>query len=180
MRKYIFLLSQLQNSLRSNCGEKHAYLPIIRKVHRINAMHIYERSTNLRILRSKFNSNIVLQLALLLFVFGLTPYDGYASAVTPQTVALAQQALPIATGSLSDVASMSKLLPYMLRLPAGIAKAGLSVLPGVTLQSGLKDIGTGLYATSVFTKGTLGLPFKVLRRSLNQVSRISPSALAGL
>ena len=55
--------SQLQNSLRPNCGAKYAYLPIIRKVHRINAMHIYERSTNLRILRSKFNSNIVLQLA---------------------------------------------------------------------------------------------------------------------
>ena len=36
------LQSQLQNSLRSNCGAKHAYLPIVRKVHRINAMHIYE------------------------------------------------------------------------------------------------------------------------------------------
>ena len=34
--------SQLQNSLRPDCGEKHAYLPIVRKVHRINAMHIYE------------------------------------------------------------------------------------------------------------------------------------------
>ena len=77
-----FLLSQLQNYLRPNCGAKHAYLPIIRKVHRINAI-IYERSTNLRILRSKFNSNIVLQLALLISFMAMAASISFASEPNP-------------------------------------------------------------------------------------------------
>ena len=119
-------------------------------------------------------------LVLLMCVYGICSNIGHASAVTPQTVALAQQALPLATGSLNDIASISKLVPHMLRLPTGIVKTGLAVLPGVSLANGVKDIGYGINATSAFAKGTLGLPFKLLGRSLDQVSRISPTVLAGL
>ena len=111
---------------------------------------------------------------------GLLSHNGF-STVTPQTVILAQQALPVATGTARDVASISRLVPHMLRLPVGIVKTGLAVLPGVTMKSGMKDISSGLYATSVFTKGTLGLPFKLLGRSLDTVGQITPnSLLAGL
>ena len=111
---------------------------------------------------------------------GALSYDTHAVPVTPQTVVIAQQTLPVAAGAVSDVASMSKLFPYIFRLPRGILKTGLAVLPGVSATSGMKDIGQGLHATSVFAKGTLGLPFKVLGRSLNTISRISPTTLAGL
>ena len=110
------------------------------------------------------------------FILGLLAVNTYAAPVTPQTILLAQQAIPLATGTVSDVAAMSKLVPYMLRLPRGVVKTGLSVLPGITMKSGIKDIGIGLLATTQMAKETIRLPF----RTLNRVGRISPLALAGL
>lgn len=111
-----------------------------------------------------------------IFVFCFFAFNSYSAPVAPQTILLAQQAVPLATGTVSDVAAMSKLVPYMLRLPRGVVKTGLSVLPGITMKSGIKDIGTGLLATTQLAKETVRLPF----RALNRVGRISPLALAGL
>ena len=119
-------------------------------------------------------------IVLILFSCGWFSHNGYSLAVTPQTVLLAQQAFPVASGTLNDVATMSKLFPHILRLPVGIVKTGLAVLPGISMKGGMRDISSGLYAASVFTKGTLGLPFKVLGRSLDTVGQITPVALAGL
>jgi len=113
---------------------------------------------------------------LLILVSGLLAFNSFSAPVTPQTILLAQQAFPLATGTVSDVAAISKLVPYMLRLPRGIVKTGLSVLPGITMKGGIKDIGTGLLATTQLAKETVRLPF----RALNRVGRISPLALAGL
>ena len=61
----IFLLPrQLQKSLRLLFGAKPASTQTMRKVRRVNTMHVYTLSAHLRILPSKFNSNILLQLPL--------------------------------------------------------------------------------------------------------------------
>ena len=111
-----------------------------------------------------------------ILALGLLACKSYAAPVTPETVLLAKQALPLAAGTVNDVASISKLLPYILRLPRGVVKTGLAPLPGITMKGGLRDISTGLLATTKMAKETIRLPFKALSR----VGGISPLAIAGL
>ena len=119
-------------------------------------------------------------IVILCFICGLLSYNSYATLATPQAAVLAQQAIPVAAGTVHDIAVISKLVPYTLYFPRGIIKTGFAILPGVTMQGGIRDIGTGLLATTKLAQETLKLPFKAVGRSLNSVARISPLAFAGL
>ena len=119
---------------------------------------------------------------LLIFVLAAGPFlqTSHANWIPPETVLFANQGLPVVRDTLKDVSVLSRNAIGLLHLPLGVAKVGLSPLPGPTIAGGLRDIGTGIRATSGLVQNTVQFPFSLLDRSLRSVGNISPLSMLGL
>ncbi len=119
-------------------------------------------------------------LTVLLGYLILIPLNSYCGGIpaTPETVIMATQASPYAGNVANDIVDIPLTAVKVIRLPIGIAKLPLSVLPGVDMASGFRDIGAGVQATGDLTMKTISLPFKLAKRTTNMVTSV-PGSLLG-
>ena len=120
------------------------------------------------------------KILLILAIFLFASVGINAGWLTPQAAMVAQQAAPVAVGTLSDISTVTKSAANLLYLPRGALQLGLSPLPGPTIAGGLKEMSTGVRATTVLVGKTLKLPVNFINRSFKRVGTMSPLSLVGL
>ncbi len=111
---------------------------------------------------------VVLLLGIVFALFMLNCNYARASAETVaamKSVRQAHKTVEPALGTASAVAEVPFAAAEVLKLPLGVIQTALFPLPGISLSSGLRNLGAGLTAPFKFAGTVLKLPFEVISQA---------------
>ena len=95
-----------------------------------------------------------------------------AAPIAPAAAVAAAQGAPAVFSLARDVAALPVALGRTLRLPLGLIETVLAPLPGLSVASGLRNIGSGIVGPFDFAFAALKLPLS----AVNAASQLIPFA----